>query len=180
MNRLLLLVLTLLFFSSCKKNDETASIAIYTNTNIESGKNVVIQYSDRGQLKVRAEAKTATRYNVQKPYMEFNDGVSVFFYNADNKIISSMTAKYAMAVEGAGSMVAKGNVVVINEKGEKLNCEELVWDERNRKIFSNTAVSITTNDEIIYAKSMEANETFSKYTMKGITGIVKVKSSELE
>jgi LPS export ABC transporter protein LptC len=173
--------LLLLFIFSCKKeNENTEIVTSYANTNIESGKNIEINYSDRGLTKVKAQAKTATRYNVEKPYMEFSDGIKVFFYDSENKIISSMIADYATAVEGQGNMIAKGNVVVINEKGEKLHCDELIWDEKSKQIYSNSNVTITTADEIISGKSMVANETFSEYTIKNITGIVKVKSSELE
>ena len=75
-------------------------------------------------------------------------------------------------------MVARNNVVVINEKGEKLNTEELVWDEEKELIYSNAFVKITTKDEIIMGTGMTANQNFTNYVIKNISGIIRVKAQE--
>jgi hypothetical protein len=40
-------------------------------------------------------------------------------------------------------------------------------------------VKITTNDEILLGNGMESNETFTDYTIKHITGTLKVNSEEI-
>ena len=54
------------------------------------------------------------------------------------------------------------------------------WDEEKKIIYSNTFVKIATADEIIYGNGMEASENFSDYTIKHITGKIKVKTKDLQ
>lgn len=169
-----------LLLSSCKTDIEEAKlITSRANTNIETGKDVEILYSDNGIVRIKAVAKTATRYNTQKPYMEFSDGMKMYFYSATGEVESTLTARYATAVENSNEMTARDSVVVINNKGERLDTDELIWDEAKKTIYSNTFVRISTADEVIYGNGMVADQNFSNYTIKKITGIVKVKTGAL-
>ena len=166
---------------SCKNSLEEAKlITSRANVNIEHGTNVQINYSDNGVVRIQASGPTATRYNTEKPYLEFSDGIQILFFDANHAIESKLTARYATAIENSKSMTARDSVVVVNNKGELLNTDELVWDEDKKIIYSNSFVKITTADEIIYGNGMIANENFSDYTIKHITGTIKVKASELE
>lgn len=162
------------------KNDmqEARLVTARANTQIEQGKNVTIRYSDHGKIKIKAEAKTLTRFNTDRPYMEFSDGIKVSFYSVDGQVSTTMVADYASAVESSSIMTARKNVEVINAKGEKLNTEELIWDEQKKVLYSNAFVKITTAEEIIYGNGMEANEDFSDYVIKKITGKVKVRTEK--
>jgi LPS export ABC transporter protein LptC len=165
--------------AGCKNDlDEAKLITSRANVNIETGKNVTIQYSDHGNTKIKAVAKTLTRFNVEKPYLEFTDGIKITFYSEDKQVGTTMTAEYAQAVENSNIMTARKNVEVINAKGEKLNTEEIIWDEQKKIIYSNAFVKITTKDEIIWGNGMEANEDFSDYVIKKVIGKVKVKTEK--
>jgi LPS export ABC transporter protein LptC len=173
------IILALLMLSGCKNDlDEVKLVTTRANVNIEEGKGVIIQYSDHGKTKIKADAKTVTRFNTEKPYMEFADGIKVSFYSADGQVSTTMVADYASVVESSNIMTARKNVEVINAKGEKLNTEELIWDEQKKILYSNAFVKITTADEIIYGNGMEANEDFTDYVIKKITGKVKVKTGK--
>ena len=158
--------------------DQAKLVTSRANVNIEKGKDVEIQYSDHGNTKIKVNAKTVTRFNTDKPYLEFTDGIKLCFYSVDKQVATTMTAEYAVAVEKSSLMTAHKNVEVINAKGEKLNTEELIWDEDKKIIYSNAFVKITTTDEIIYGNGMQANEDFTDYVIKKITGKVKVKATE--
>lgn len=158
--------------------DEARKITSRANVNIETGKEVTIKYTDHGNIKIKVVAKKVNRFNTEKPYMEFSEGIKLFFFNG-KEVETMLTAGYATAVESSNQMTARNNVEVINVKGDKMNTEELIWDSDKKIIYSNTFVKITTADEIIFGDGMEANETFSDYTIKHITGKVKVKASEM-
>ena len=165
--------------SGCKNDlDEAKLITSRANVNIETGKNVVIRYSDHGNTKIEATAKTLTRFNVEKPYLEFTDGIKLVFYSADRQVGTTLTADYASAVENSNIMTARKNVEVINAKGEKMNTEEIIWDEQKKIIYSNAFVKIATADEIIWGNGMEANEDFTDYVIKKVIGKVKVKTEK--
>jgi LPS export ABC transporter protein LptC len=170
----------LLMLGSCKNDLARAKqIILKANVNIETGKGVEINYSDNGVVRIKAIATTATRYNRDKPYLEFSDGIKILFYNDAHQVESTLTAKYATAYENSHAMTARDSVVVINNKGEILNTDELIWDEDKKIIYSNSFVKITTADEIIYGNGMTANENFTDYVIKHITGSIKVKTNQL-
>ncbi|MFN8309562.1 MAG: LPS export ABC transporter periplasmic protein LptC [Chitinophagales bacterium] len=163
--------------SACKNDlNEARLVTARANVNIEHGTDIEIRYSDHGKTKIKAFAPSATRFNAEQPYMEFSKGLKIYFYHENGEVQSTMTAEYATAVENSSQMTARKNVEVINEKGEKLNTEELIWDENKKIIYSNSALKITTADEIILGNGMEADETFTNYSIHHITGIVKVKA----
>ena len=120
--RIIFVLVALSAMTSCKNDlDEAKMVTSRANVNIETGKNVIIQYSDHCNTKIKAVAKTLTRFNVEKPYLEFTDGIKITFYSEDSTVGTTMTADYASAVENSNIMTAHKNVEVINAKGEKLN-----------------------------------------------------------
>lgn len=159
--------------------EEAKLIASRANVNIETGRDVIINYSDNGITRIRATAPTATRFNKEKPYMEFGDGIHLQFFDANGKVESTLTAKYATAVENSQEMTVRDSIVVVNQKGERLTTDELIWDEERKIIYSNTFVKIATEDEVIYGKGMIASQNFSDYTIRNITGRIKVNASEV-
>ncbi len=180
----LLVLAACAFFSlqlvSCKNDlDQARLVFARANVNIEKGKQVEINYSDKGVVRIKAVAPTATRFNNNRPYLEFSDGIKIQFYNEQHNIESTLTAKYATAYENSHSMTARDSVVVVNDKGEILNTDELIWDEDKKIIYSNSFVKIRTKDEIIYGNGMTANENFTGYVIKNITGTIKVNSSNM-
>jgi len=71
-------------------------------------------------------------------------------------------------------LIVEGNVVFVNDKGEKLETEKLTWIEKDAKIRTEDAVKITTANEVITGYGLEADEDFSNYTIRNISGIVNV------
>jgi LPS export ABC transporter protein LptC len=176
----IIMLLIVMLLSGCKNEEDLNAIRTRSNPNIEIGKDVDIIFTEMGKMKIKAKSKTTYRHNTERPYMEFMDGIEIYFYDGQGNVESLLTAKYATSLENSRSMTARNNVEVINSKGEKLNTEELVWDEENGRIYSKTNVKVTTQDEIIYGKGFDANQNFTDYTVKSITGIVKVKDQGLD
>ena len=179
----LLCLFTTMVMPSCindlKKIDEIASIK---DIGAELGKNVEVVVTNNGIMSVKIIATETKRHMEGTPYTEFPRGIKAYTYNSDLEIESSMTAKYATIHEKGGKievMNAKNDVVVVNLKGEKLNTEELMWNQIEKKIYATGFVRITTPDEIIYGNGLEAKEDFSEYTIKKVTGKVKVKNGDL-
>ena len=76
-------------------------------------------------------------------------------------------------------MEVKYNVEVVNVNGEKLNTEHLIWDEQKKKITSDAFVKITTAKEIIMGKGLEANQDFTQYEIKEVTGTIRIEDKDL-
>lgn len=62
--------------------------------------------------------------------------------------------------------MVKNNVEAISVKGDKLNTEELTWNQKTQKISSDKFVKITTRDEIIFGDGFESNQDLTNYKIK--------------
>jgi len=118
----------------------------------------------------------------KKPYYEMPKGMEVIFYDQFKKEQTKLTANYGIGYDTENKMnvmEAKGNVVVINEKGDRLNTEHLVWNSVTKKIYTNEFVKITTKDEVIWGNGLESNEDFTVYEIKQVKGSIAVKDAAL-
>ena len=170
---IIIFILGLLF--SCKTDmEKIKKIAAQKDAAIQRGKGVEIFYTDSANVKVKVIAATMLRVQKKEPYLEMPNGVKVYFYDEDLTIQSTLTANYGISYESKGEMIARNNVVIINIKGEKLTTEELIWNEKQEKIYSNKFVTITTADEIIYGDGFESNQDFTNYTITHIKGTINI------
>ena len=142
---------------------------------VESAKDVETIYSDSAQIAVIVKAPQLDRYEGEKSYVEMPKGVSVYFYDSLMHVKSKLTANYAINYEKDKLMEAKNNVIVVNEKGEQLNTEHLVWDQKKAIIYSDKFVKINTGKEILLGEGMEADERFDKWKIKRPTGTINIK-----
>jgi len=143
---------------------------------INKGKNVELIYSEKATVKIKIIAPLSEEYDEKdNHYIEMTEGIKVLFYDSLLNVASTLTSNYAIQQVSKKIMEAKNNVVVINDKGEKLNTEHLIWNEDSSKIYSDVFVKITTKEEIIMGEGMEANQDFSKWKIYKIKGTINIK-----
>jgi hypothetical protein len=65
-------------------------------------------------------------------------------------------------------------VVWKSHKQEKLESEELIWEEEERRIYSNKFVKITKPDEVIYGVGFETNQEFTRWKINAPEGEILV------
>lgn len=165
-----------LFLISCENDPEQVSnLTSLEKGPLESAKEVEVLYSETAKLRVFLKSSQLDKYAGDDPYIEFPKGLKVFFYGADMKVENQLKANYAIRYERKAVMEAKGDVEVVNEKGEKLNTEKLIWDEKKEMIYTDAFVKVTTLDEVILGEGLEANQTFTKYKVKKIKGTINLK-----
>jgi LPS export ABC transporter protein LptC len=163
------------FLVSCENDlDKVKLYSKAEKSPIESAKNIKIIYSDSAKVQVEVTAPVMNHYESENPYVEMPKGLRAIFYDDQLNVKSRMDANYGIRYEREMKMEARKNVVVINEKGERLNTEHLIWDEKNEKLISDEFVTITTKDEIIYGDGFEANQNFSKYRIFNIKGTISI------
>ncbi|MBL7923483.1 MAG: LPS export ABC transporter periplasmic protein LptC [Bacteroidia bacterium] len=163
-------------FASCKNDEE--EIKRVTNVSkepVEQIKGLETLYSDSGIVRVRVRAPELRKMVVPQPLTEMPGGIHIEFYDNQLKVESELKAKYAIHFENERKWEARNDVIVVNKKGERLNTEKLVWDERNELLTSDQHVKITTSEEIIYGNGFEANQDFSRYKIFNVKGRITVK-----
>jgi hypothetical protein len=61
--------------------------------------------------------------------------------------------------------------VLRNDRGERLQGPELIWDERSKEIYTDRFVKITRADgSVIYSYGFKSNEAFTRYELHSVTG----------
>ncbi len=153
------------------------TLTMNDNSPYESGKNIEILYTINGKPDMMLKSPLVNKYaeNDKPSHIELPNGVEINFFDSLKQVKSYLTANYAIDWENKRIMEAKNNVIVVNDKGEKLNTEHLIWDQNKKKIYGDKFVKITTKDEILFGEGMEADEKFDKWVIKKPKGILNIR-----
>lgn len=144
------------------------------------GDSVTILYTDSAKLKIMLKANRMLVFtdDVSEPFTILPKKVYVTFFDDHEKITATLKANYGIRYMNSRRMEARYAVEVVNTEGTKLETERLVWDEISKRIYTDAFVKITTATEIIMGKGLEANQDFSKYEIKQVTGQIQIKNNE--
>ena len=165
---------------SCENDvKEIESLSQKKNEPVSRGKNVELIYSEKSNVKINITAPLMEEYGLEdNKYMEMKEGIKVLFYDSLMNVSSILTANYAINRMAEKIMEAKDNVVVVNDSGDVLHTEHLIWLQDSSKIYTDEFVKITTADEIIMGEGMEANQDFTKWKIHKIKGIINIKEED--
>ena len=166
----LIYFLIFLFLFSCQ-NDPLMVNDLFVSRDfpLEVIKKSKLIHTEEGIIKLEVNAEKIERHAGENPKLVFSKGFNVIFYNNSGKIISDLTANSAIVDEKGNIMTATDSVVLKN-KERKLETELLIWDEKKDKIYTDSDVIITTQNEVIYAQGFISDPNFSDYTLKKISG----------
>ncbi len=137
---------------------------------MESVFNVEMVYTDQGHTRMIMNAEQMDRYEGEEPYLELPLGLHVQFYDTLGNKTSSMSSRYAISYDDPEIIEAHNDVVVVNEAGERLNTEKLIWDQKEEIIYSDKFVKITTEDEVLYGEGFESDERFDRWKITSPRG----------
>ena len=70
------------------------------------------------------------------------------------------------------------NVRVVNQLGDQIETEELFWDQRKKKIYSDKFIHIQKEESIIEGYGFESNESMTQYVIRTPSGIFPVKEDD--
>lgn len=170
-----------LLLSACH-NDQKEIDALVNKSTLQEdhADNVTIIYSEAGKVKARLFAKEFIRNEIARPpYTDMKKGLRVEFYNDSTKVENTLTARYARIYENQNNVLIRDSIVVVNKKGDMLNTEELVWNQKLQKFYTEKFVRITTPTQVMFGDGLEANEDFSWYQIKNLKGFVKVDKKDV-
>ncbi len=167
-----------LLFSSCENDIEKVNLITQKEKlPLESASNAEIVYSDSARVKVKMTAPQLDRYSGDDPYIELPKGMLLWFFDDSMKVKTKLSADYAIRHENKKIMEARKHVVVVNERGEKLETEHLTWDEKEQKIRTKDFVKITTATDVLMGDGLESNQDFTEYKILKPSGTFSQKDS---
>ncbi|RYE18097.1 MAG: LPS export ABC transporter periplasmic protein LptC [Sphingobacteriaceae bacterium] len=149
------------------------------NKPIETTVGVDVIYSDSAKVKARMTAPVMLNYTATKKvkqYYEMPKGVHIDFFDLQQKIISTVTAEYAITKNLNKIIELHRNVVVVNDKGDTFKSEELIWDQNDKHFYSNQFSTITQPDgNTMSGSTFRCNEDLSSPEFNQGTGTLFLK-----
>jgi LPS export ABC transporter protein LptC len=165
-------------FVSCKNDIETIN-ALNNEIKLpdQSGFDIEITYTDSGRIQGKIFAPEVNKYDRgEEPYVEFPKGMKVLFYDSLERPTSYIKANYAIYYEKKQLWEARNQVVVENQVNhDKLETEQMFWDQKEEKIYSEKFTRLTNSDGISYGEGgFESRQDMSKWRLKGSSGTLNV------
>lgn len=158
-------------FSCSNKMEKIRELTAPDTLPAESIKNVEIRYYDSGQLKVFLRAPVLYAYYGSENKMIFPQGLEVLFLNSQGQTTGTLTAGYGLNMMDDKVLKVRNHVVIVNnEQQETLETEELNWDQRRQRIYTEAHVKIKTPDKLILGQGLEADEKLKRRTLRNVTG----------
>jgi LPS export ABC transporter protein LptC len=134
--------------------------------------------TDSGRVQLVMSAPIVEQYEkTDPPYREFRSGIKVVFYNGKDSAQARVTSKYAKCTNN-NLWELRDSVVVINDKDERLETEQLFWDQQKDLIYTDRFVKITTVDQLTQGIGFESDSHLNRRKIKKVTGDIYLKNEE--
>ena len=119
---------------------------------------------------------------VKEPYREFRKGIEITTYQDDSltTVDAVLTANYAIYYENRKLWEAKGDVVVVKSDGKTLYTQQLFWNAKTQRIYSNVDTKIVQNEggNVFQGEGFESDEAFKEWRFRRFTGKMDVDVSQ--
>ena len=177
-----LLLFLVLLLGGCENDIERINMLTdETEAPTVQGKNIKVIYSDSAKVKVQILAPVYKQYpTAERPYMEFDKGLEVYFYDDSAKIESQIRADYTIYYMEERLWHATGNVVAQRfDNGDALYTEELFWNETEELIYSDSYTRVHSEENTLYGKKgFRSHQNLSNWQLIGSSGTINVKDEE--
>ncbi len=164
-----------MLFVSCSNDDEAIIDAIdYKTYPSQSAEDIEVVRTDSGQVVLKIFATKYESYSQleDKPYEEYPKGIKLVTYSEYPTVSSSLVCKYAKHDIDTDKWEARDDVIVVNVDGDSLRTEQMFWDAKAEKIYSDKSVNIRTSTEIIYGTGFTAKQDFTGWKINNVKGTI--------
>lgn len=127
-----------------KEVDRIAAIQAEEPVDISRG--VTVIYSDSALVKAQMTAPEMRHYNVEEPYYEFKEGVTLVFYDEHRTETQRITSDYALQKEAEELIEFRGNVVITRADGSIIKTEELIHDQKANTFYNHVQIEAYFKD----------------------------------
>lgn len=164
---------------SCDGRGEGAAEDSSESLMTEYSENLSIVNSQNGRRSYHFVTPLLEGYTLaREPYREFPKGVKITTYQDDSltSVDAELTANYAIFYINRELWEAKGNVVVKKSDGKTLYTQQLFWNARTKKIYSNVDSKIVQNDgrDVFLGEGFESDEEFKDWRFRRMKGRMEV------
>lgn len=171
----------LMVVAGCKKQAPPPPDESFPGLGVERAENVEILYSDSAEIRVKVTGPTMLNHSDRRePRQEFPDGLEVFFYGENLELTSTLVAGYGIRYDNQDQVIVRDSVVWESAKNQRLETEELTWNERTQKVYTNRFAAIITPEDTIFTRYFEANQNFKNIKFRSNSGSKGIQSLSKE
>jgi len=128
-------------------------------------------YSDSGRVSNRLRAGRIAEWSSgEGKRTEMSDGVELVFFDRTGAEQSTLPARRGLILPAEKRMEVYEQVVFVNDKGERLETEQLTWYQDSARVRTDKAVRVQRGADVIHGMGLDAAEDFSSYVIHHITG----------
>ena len=174
---LALLAVLCILISGCKDDGKlgVASRIDPSKMPTMSTVNVATLISDSGVTQYKIVSPLWNVYDeVDTPYWSFPKGIYLQKFDRKFNVIASVAADSARFFRLLNLWQLDGNVELKKEPGELFLTQQLFWDQRHNRLYSDSFIHIETPDRMLEGHGFESNDRLTKYSIRRPTGIFPV------
>lgn len=163
-------------FGACERKVDTIKKTDILSLPSVTGRDIKTVFDDSGKVQLILIAPLMESYdNEEAPYTEFKDGIKVIFFEGKKDTVATVSAKYAKFTNLDKIWELKDSVVVIGETKDKLETEELFWDQEKDIIYTDRFVKITSEDQIVMGTGLVSDSRLTKRKIKNVQGPIYIR-----
>ncbi|MEM0996292.1 MAG: LPS export ABC transporter periplasmic protein LptC [Bacteroidota bacterium] len=175
-------LLLIVLLSACSRTEEEkARLKQFEEDGpVREAFNVRFLFSEQALLQAELTAPHAIESTEDEQDVRiFDDGLNLVFYTEEGTEKSNLTSENGKFRNQFKQAEVWGNVVMVNEKGDRMETEKLFWDKVEDRLYTPEFVKIRTESEIIFGDSMIANTDFTEYRIFNIRGAISLTEDEM-
>jgi LPS export ABC transporter protein LptC len=175
---LLILIYLVILVSSCENKIPVIPKSDLLTLPSLTVKDFKTTLTDSGRIQLEMSSPLVEKYDkAEPPYAEFRTGIKVVFYNGKDSAQARVTSRYAKCTNN-NLWELRDSVVVINDKGERLETELLYWNQDKDLIYTDRFVKIKSEDQITQGIGFESDSHLNRRKILRVTADIYLKNEE--
>lgn len=166
-----IVIFVAMFFLGCESNFKEVQRSNLTEFVPASDvDNANIKYTDSGLITgILISPKMLDYSNVSFPFTDFPKGIDVTLYDKKRKR-TFVLANYAISYKQTSIIDLQGNVRITTEDGQKLETEQLYFDQKNEWFYTERKFKLTDAKGVSYGQGLDFSKDFKIINSQRITG----------
>lgn len=175
----LLNILLSLLLLSCKNDPEAAKkFDNPEDVQVEISEDIRLIHSEKGITDAIITAPIMHRLTVNENKTIFPKGLQIELFE-EGSPTAIIQAGFGERDEHSRLLKMTGGVSMINHKQERMDSENLLWNEKTETITIEGKVKVTTPTDIIEGYGLVSDDKFQNYKLSKITGIVNIEDDNV-
>jgi LPS export ABC transporter protein LptC len=152
------------------RNSDILSLPSMTNRDITT------VYADSGKVQLIMRAPLIETYSSEdSPYSEFREGIFVVFFEGKKDSAGYASARYAKYLDKKKLWELRDSVIIVNGSEDRLETEQLFWDQEKDLVYTERFVKIISEDQTIMGTGFESDIKLNRRKIKNLSGPIYLK-----